>query len=211
MTVWMASGGHSHFGYLPQDTELFGGSVRDNIARLQTAPSEDVIAAATLVGLHDTIMRLPQGYDTDIGEGGSRLSGGQRQRLGLARAFFGDPRLVVLDEPNASLDQDGEDALRQAILEMRDRGATVVVIAQRLGIISISDKVLILENGVMNAFGSRRDVAEKIRSGRTAIRVKGPQVIDGRRKQGQDVKPDPSLHGPSNRQMLLDETKRAAS
>jgi ABC-type protease/lipase transport system fused ATPase/permease subunit len=170
-----------------------------------------VIAAATLVGLHDTIMRLPQGYDTDIGEGGSRLSGGQRQRLGLARAFFGDPRLVVLDEPNASLDQDGEDALRQAILEMRDRGATVVVIAQRLGIISISDKVLILENGVMNAFGPRRDVAEKIRSGRTAIRVKGPQVIDGRRKQGQDVKPDPSLHCPSSRQMLLDETKRAAS
>jgi PrtD family type I secretion system ABC transporter len=211
MTVWMASGGHSHFGYLPQDVELFGGSVRDNIARLQNAPSEDVIAAATLVGLHDTIMRLPQGYDTDIGEGGSRLSGGQRQRLGLARAFFGDPRLVVLDEPNASLDQDGEDALRQAILEMRDRGTTLVVIAQRLGIIGISDKVLILENGVMNAFGSRRDVAEKIRSGRTAIRVKGPQVIDGRRKPVQDVKPDPSLHGPSNGQMLRDETKRAAS
>ncbi|RDI59970.1 type I secretion system permease/ATPase [Microvirga subterranea] len=211
MSVWMGAGGHGHFGYLPQDVELFGGSVRDNIARLQDSPSEDVIAAATLVGLHETIMRLPQGYDTDIGEGGSRLSGGQRQRLGLARAFFGDPRLVVLDEPNASLDQDGEDALRQAILEMRDRGATVVVIAQRLGIISISDKVLILENGAINAFGSRRDIAERIRSGRTAIKLKGPQVIDGRKRPVQDTKPDPSLAERTSGQMLSDETKRAAS
>ncbi|MCB5176726.1 type I secretion system permease/ATPase [Microvirga lenta] len=211
MSIWMASGGHGHFGYLPQDVELFGGTVRENISRLQDAASEDVIAAATLVGLHETIMRLPHGYDTDIGEGGARLSGGQRQRLGLARAFFGEPRLVVLDEPNASLDQDGEDSLRQAILEMRDRGVTVVVIAQRLGILSISDKVLILENGALNAFGSRRDVAEKIRSGRTAIKVKGPQVIDERRKPVQDTRPAQSLPDVSNGPMLLDEAKRAVS
>jgi PrtD family type I secretion system ABC transporter len=212
MTIWMASGGHGHFGYLPQDVELFGGTVRDNIARLQNAPSEDVIAAATLVGLHETIMRLPQGYDTDIGESGARLSGGQRQRLGLARAFFGDPRLVVLDEPNASLDQDGEESLRQAILEMRDRGATVVVIAQRLGILSISDKVLILENGALNAFGTRRDVAEKIRNGQTAIKVRGPDVIDGRRRPSPDAKAGTArTNVPNGDSMLLDETKRAAS
>jgi len=211
MAIWMASGGHGHFGYLPQDVELFGGTVRDNIARLQDTSSDDVIAAASLVGLHETIMRLPQGYDTDIGEGGARLSGGQRQRLGLARAFFGDPRLVVLDEPNASLDQDGEEALRQAILEMRDRGTTVVVIAQRLGILGISDKVLILENGALNAFGSRRDVAEKIRSGRTAIKVKGSQMIDGRRKQVQDPGAEPSMPSASNGTMLVGDAKRAAS
>ena len=175
--VWLSSGGQRHLGYLPQDIELFGGTVRDNIARLQEAPADDVIAAASLVGLHETIMRLPLGYETDIGEGGMRLSGGQRQRLGLARAFFGYPRLIVLDEPNASLDADGEDALRAAIDEMRRRGSTVIIVAQRLGIISMADKVLILENGAMDAFGNRRDVAGKIRSGRTSMPVRQQQVI----------------------------------
>ena len=178
--VWLGSGGHRHFGYLPQDIELFGGTVRDNIARLQETPAEDVIAAASLVGLHETIMRLPLGYETDIGEGGMRLSGGQRQRLGLARAFFGLPRLIVLDEPNASLDADGEESLRAAIEEMRRRGSTIIIIAQRLGILSMADKVLILENGSMDAFGARREVAGKIRSGRTSIPYRNPQVISAR-------------------------------
>ncbi|MEZ0168597.1 type I secretion system permease/ATPase [Microvirga sp. TS319] len=189
IAIWQASGGHHYFGYLPQDIELFGGTVRDNIARLQDAPSEDVIAAATLVGLHETIMRLPRGYETDIGEGGLRLSGGQRQRLGLARAFFGNPQLIVLDEPNASLDPDGEEALRQAIQEMRDRGTTIVIIAQRLGILNLSDKVLVLDNGAMNAFGRRREVAEKIRSGRTILPVRNPQITTRKR-----ARPLPDIH-----------------
>jgi len=176
IAIWLASGGHRYLGYLPQDIELFGGTVRENIARLQDAASEDVIAAATLVGLHETIMRLPRGYETDIGEGGVWLSGGQRQRLGLARAFFGYPQVVVLDEPNASLDPEGEEALRQAILGMRDRGSTIVIIAQRLGILNLSDKILVLDKGTMNAFGKRRAIAEKIRSGRTVLPVRSPQI-----------------------------------
>lgn len=169
--VWMASGGHRYFGYLPQDVELFAGTVAENISRLSEASSADVIAAARLVDLHDTVMRLPRGYDTHIGEGGARLSGGQRQKLGLARAFFGDPRLIILDEPNASLDPEGEEALRRAIDEMKSRGATIIVIAQRLGILSVADNVLVLDNGMVNAYGERREIAERIAQGRTAIRV----------------------------------------
>ena len=184
MGIWLAAGGHQYLGYLPQDIELLGGTVRQNIARLQDAPADDVIAAASTVGLHETIMRLPQGYDTDIGEGGTKLSGGQRQRLGLARAFFRQPRLIVLDEPNASLDFDGEEALRQAIQDMRQRGSTIVIIAQRLGILNMSDKVLVLDNGRMNAFGTRRDVAGKIRNGRTIIPVRNPQIMATRKSVG---------------------------
>jgi PrtD family type I secretion system ABC transporter len=184
MGIWLAAGGDRYLGYLPQDIELLGGTVRQNIARLQDAPADDVIAAASMVGLHETIMRLPQGYDTDIGEGGTKLSGGQRQRLGLARAFFRQPRLIVLDEPNASLDFDGEEALRQAIQDMRQRGSTIVIIAQRLGILNMSDKVLVLDNGRMNAFGTRRDVAGKIRNGRTIIPVRNPQIIATRKSVG---------------------------
>ncbi|WP_238193163.1 type I secretion system permease/ATPase [Methylobacterium frigidaeris] len=176
--IWLSSGGHRHLGYLPQDVELFAGTVCENIARLGEADAEDVIAAAALVGMHETIMRLPQGYDTHLGEDGARLSGGQKQRLGLARAFFGDPSLVVLDEPNASLDPEGEHALREAIVTLRTRGTTVVLIAQRLGILNIADKVLVLDNGCVNAFGARRDVVARIKDGRTAIPVRKPDVID---------------------------------
>lgn len=182
--IWLGSGGHRHFGYLPQDIELFGGTVRDNIARLQEAEPDDVIGAAAMVGLHEMIMRLPMGYETDIGEGGMRLSGGQRQRLGLARALFGHPRLIVLDEPNASLDTEGEAALRQAIQEMRQRGATIVIIAQRLGILNMADKILVLDNGAMDAFGSRKDVAGKIKAGRTSLPVKPQQIVVADRGQG---------------------------
>jgi len=179
--IWLASGGHRYFGYLPQDIELIGGTVRENIARLQEAQPDDVIAAASMVGMHDMIMRLPRGYETDIGDGGMKLSGGLRQRLGLARAFFGQPRVLVLDEPNASLDAEGEDALRQAIQEMRNKGSTIIVIAQRLGILNMADKVLVLDNGTINAFGNRRDIAEKIRNGRTSISVRRPRITTAAR------------------------------
>ncbi|MGE7417905.1 type I secretion system permease/ATPase [Methylobacterium tarhaniae] len=187
--IWLSSGGHRHLGYLPQDVELFAGTVCENIARLGEADSKDVIAAAALVGLHETIMRLPQGYDTDIGEDGARLSGGQKQRLGLARAFFGDPSLVVLDEPNAALDPEGEMALREAIGTLRTRGTTVIVIAQRLGILSVADKVLVLDNGCVNAFGARRDVVARIKDGRTAIPVRKPDVITVKSTGNQEATP----------------------
>lgn len=172
ISIWHASGGHSYFGYLPQDVELFTGSVRENISRLQDAPSEDIIEVAKLVGLHETIMRLPDGYDTDVGECGARLSGGQKQRLGLARAFFGGPKVVVLDEPNANLDAEGEEALQQAIVTMRARGTTVIIIAQRLGILAVADKILILSAGMIDTIGTRRDVVGLIKAGKTALPVK---------------------------------------
>ncbi len=211
--TWLATGGHRHLGYLPQDIELLGGTVRENIARLQEVAADDVVGAAAMVGLHETIMRLPLGYETDIGEGGVRLSGGQRQRLGLARAFFGYPRLIVLDEPNASLDVEGENALRGAIQEMRQRGSTIIIIAQRFNILNQADKILILDNGVMNAFGSRKEVAVKIKSGRTCIPVRVSQIITPRkraRQLGHESTPESaSLTGP--RRAIVDNTARVAS
>ncbi|HSP23617.1 MAG TPA: type I secretion system permease/ATPase, partial [Saliniramus sp.] len=133
--LWLQTGGARHLGYLPQEVELFEGSIKDNIARLQDdADDEEVISAAKLVGLHEVIMQLPQAYDTQIGEAGLRLSGGQRQCLGVARAFFGSPRLVVLDEPNANLDDDGERALFRAVEQMKAAGTTIIVITHRFGI-----------------------------------------------------------------------------
>lgn len=172
VSIWHSSGGHQYFGYLPQDVELVSGTVKENIARLQEADADEVIEAARLVGLHDTIMRLPEGYDTDIGECGGRLSGGQKQRLGLARAFFGGPKVVVLDEPNASLDAEGEDALQQAILAMRERGTTIVIIAQRLGVLAVADKIMILSAGVIDTIGERREVVGLMKAGRTALPMK---------------------------------------
>lgn len=179
--VWQASGGHGYFGYLPQDVELLSGTVRDNISRLQEADPGKVIDAAVLVGLHETIMRLPEGYDTDIGEAGGRLSGGQKQRLGLARAFFGDPKVVVLDEPNANLDIEGEHALQQAIGTMRDRGATVIIIAQRLGVLAVADKILVLSQGAIDTIGERNQVVGLIKAGKTALPVKPAAVAQARR------------------------------
>jgi PrtD family type I secretion system ABC transporter len=161
VSVWLAAEAAKHIGYLPQDVELFAGSVRENIARLGDAEPAKVIEAAKLVGLHEIIMRLPNGYDSEIGEGGVRLSGGQRQRVGLARALFGEPSLVVLDEPNASLDSEGEAALVEAIAQLKARGATVVVIAHRPSILQHADKILLLRNGVVEGFGNRTDVIGK--------------------------------------------------
>jgi ABC-type protease/lipase transport system fused ATPase/permease subunit len=161
IAVWLAARAGEHIGYLPQDVELFAGSVRDNIARLRDTDPSLVIEAAKMVGMHNTIMRLPKGYDSDIGEGGLRLSGGQRQRIGLARALFGDPRLVVLDEPNSSLDSEGEAALVDALARLKERGATVIVIAHRPSILQHADKILLLRDGMIEALGNRSDLIGK--------------------------------------------------
>lgn len=149
-------------GYLPQEPMLLDGTVRENIARFRDAPMEDVIAAARQAGVHELIGRLPQGYGTRLAEAGARLSGGQRQRLALARAVFGDPKLLVLDEPNSSLDAEGEAALVAAIETARDRGAAVLVIAQRMSILAKADRLLVLREGVVAHYGPRPEVLAAI-------------------------------------------------
>ncbi len=155
---WAAEDLGRHIGYLPQDIELFAGSVRDNIARMGEADPESVISAAQLAGVHELILQLPNAYKTEIGEAGAALSGGQRQRIALARAVFGHPRFVVLDEPTASLDAAGEEALVRAIATLKERGATVVVIAHRPSILRQVDKVLVLRAGAVEAFGAPGEV-----------------------------------------------------
>ena len=148
-------------GYLPQDIDLFGETVREIIARLDGADLQKVVAAAKLAGLHEPILRLPQAYDTVVASGGSSLSRGFRQRLGLARAFYGDPHLVVLDEPNASLDSVGERMLFDAIEEMKAANAIVVVITHRIGILAATGKIAIMQGGAVSAFGDSEDIYER--------------------------------------------------
>jgi ATP-binding cassette subfamily C exporter for protease/lipase len=142
-------------GYLPQDIELFDGTIAENIARFAEVESDKVIAAARSAGLHDMILRFPKGYDTPMGEAGSLLSGGQRQRVGLARAIYGDPALIVLDEPNANLDDVGEAALMRAVRELRDKGRTVFLITHRPGAVAVADQLLVLRDGRVLCQGPR--------------------------------------------------------
>jgi ABC-type protease/lipase transport system fused ATPase/permease subunit len=136
--------------------------VRDNIARMAEAPDEAVIAAARLAGAHETILQLPDGYATEIGPQGATLSGGQRQWIGLARAMFGEPRLVVLDEPNGSLDQTGEAALVEAIGRLKARGATVILVAHRPSLLAHVDKLLVLRDGAGVLFGARDEILPRL-------------------------------------------------
>jgi ATP-binding cassette subfamily C protein len=152
-----------HVGYLPQDVELFAGTIAENIARFRpNAPPEAVIAAAETAGAHEMILQLPDGYNTQIGEGGMALSGGQRQRIALARALYGEPFLVVLDEPNSSLDGAGDEALNRAILSVRQRGGIVVVITHRPAALGNVDLVAIMEGGRIRQFGARDEVLQAV-------------------------------------------------
>lgn len=165
---WSRNGLGRHLGYLPQDIELFADTVASNISRFQPAGDQDVLAAAMLADVHELILRLPRGYDTEIGEGGAVLSGGMRQRLGLARAVYGEPSLVVLDEPNSNLDAQGELALSRCILELKKKGVTVVLISHQQGLLAVADKVLVLNDGTVAAFGPRTEVFERLQPRRLA-------------------------------------------
>ena len=156
--LWERSDFGRHVGYMPQTTALINGTVAENIARLRDSDPQEVIDAAVRAGLHDIIMQLPNGYATPIGDAGFVLSGGQRQKLALARAMFGKPQLLVLDEPNANLDDDGERTLIHVISQARAEGTSVLMIAHRPSLMSVADKLLILKDGVVERFGSRETV-----------------------------------------------------
>jgi ATP-binding cassette subfamily C protein len=167
-----------HVGFLPQSVELIEGTVGENIGRLDPeAKREDIVEAAKAAGVHDLIVRLPQGYDTPVGEQGRNLSGGQQQRIALARALYGNPFLLVLDEPNANLDSEGDEALTQAILGVRSRGGIVIVIAHRGSALAGVDHVLALANGRQQAFGPRDEVLAQVLRPQTA--VAGPKMVAG--------------------------------
>jgi ATP-binding cassette subfamily C protein len=173
---WPADALGRHIGYLPQDIELFSGTVARNIARFDPkATSADVIAAARQAGVHDMITSLPNGYATEIGEGGAALSGGQRQRIALARALYRDPFLVVLDEPNSNLDSDGEAALLNAITNVIARKGIVIVVAHRPATLAGLDKLLILGGGQVQFFGLKEEVLRKAMQTATPKLVPAPQ------------------------------------
>ena len=173
---WDADELGRHVGYLPQEVVLFPGTIAENIARMGEIDDAKVIEAARLADVHEMILHLPKGYDTPVGPTGHRLSGGQKQRIGLARALFGDPALVVLDEPNASLDSAGEAALQAALVGLRERGRTVLVVAHQANVLRNMDKVLVLKEGRVAAFGERDKVLQSL------MRRPQTQVAEPQRK-----------------------------
>lgn len=166
-----------YIGYLPQDVELFEGSIAENIARFNAVEPSLVIAAAQQTGLHEAILRFPKGYDTPIGEAGGLLSGGQRQRLGLARALYGSPQLVVLDEPNANLDDAGEAALARAIASLKAAGRTVVLVTHRPAALAVADQLLILRDGHVLYNGPRDEVLAQLKVA-SAVANKSPTAMN---------------------------------
>ena len=162
--TWNRENFGEHVGYLPQGIELFSGTIKQNIARMQeNVDPELVIETAKMCGAHEMILKLPEGYDADIGQGGANLSGGQRQRIALARAFYGKPKLVVLDEPNANLDEAGEEALANALKEARKKNISVIVISHRPSVLSAVDKVMVIQDGAVASFGTRKEIEGRIK------------------------------------------------
>ncbi|MFN3238476.1 MAG: ATP-binding cassette domain-containing protein, partial [Pseudomonadales bacterium] len=162
-----------HIGYLPQDIELFDGTIAENICRFGELDAEQVVEAAKLAGVHDLVLRLPKGYDTRIGSSGGALSGGQRQRIALARAVYKLPRLVILDEPNSNLDDQGEKALINTVARLKESGSTVIVISHRVAILHVMDKMLILNEGRTVEFGPKEKVLSTLTAPRNAAQVAG--------------------------------------
>jgi ABC-type protease/lipase transport system fused ATPase/permease subunit len=155
-----------HIGYMPQGVELFGGTVAQNICRFTESKSEDIIVAAKKADVHDLILQLPQGYDTNIGVAGHALSGGQKQRIALARALYMSPKVIVLDEPNSNLDNAGEKALTDAILEAKNSGATVIVVSHRPSLIANTDIIAVLNNGSLVKTGPRDQILGELGGGK---------------------------------------------
>ena len=165
-----------YIGYLPQDVELFEGSIAENIARFAEPDAAKVVQAAQRSGVHEMILRFPKGYDTPIGPAGSFLSGGQRQRIALARAIYGDPVLIVLDEPNSNLDDIGEQALVRAVMDLKARGSTVIVMTHRTSIVGVVDKLMVLRDGTLQHYGPRNDVLATLAK---AAQIAQPAIAQG--------------------------------
>jgi ATP-binding cassette subfamily C protein EexD len=162
-----------HLGYLPQDIELFDGTISDNICRFGENDPERIVAAAKMAGVHEMILRQPDGYNTVIGAAGGALSGGQRQRIGLARAIYGNPKLLVLDEPNSNLDDQGEKELVAAIQRIKETGCTIIIISHRTMILTTVDKLLLLKEGAQVAFGPKDQVLQALSQPDSAKRLSG--------------------------------------
>ena len=189
-----------YVGYLPQDIELFEGTVSQNIARFGEVEPEKVVEAATKAGVHEMILKLPEGYDTKIGPGGASLSGGQRQRIGLARALYNNPVFIVLDEPNSNLDDVGEAALVEAIKTLRAGGTTVVIITHRTNVLQATNKLALINNGVLELYGNTNDVLNAIAQKQQAAagQAQAQAQAQAQRPAAQSVVPKINLSKPSN-------------
>lgn len=174
MHTWNREELGPHLGYLPQDIEIFEGTISENIARFTEFNPADVVAAAEAAGIHQMVLRMPEGYDTRVGPGGLGLSGGQMQRVGLARALYKNPVFIVLDEPNSNLDDAGEKALSQSLLKMRERNATAVIVTHRMSALNLATKMLVMRDGKVTMFGPTQAVLEELKKSNQAQSLPQP-------------------------------------